>query len=146
MQDNIIVFPEPPAGDTAQLVTRVLPISLTTLIGREHEVKAIQALLLRPDVRLVTLTGTAGVGKTRLALEVAREMVHDFADGVHLVSLAPIKDPAFVVPTIAHSIGVVERGSQPMLDLLKISQREKQRLLLLDNFEHLITVAPLLTE
>src|SRR5438128_6853749 len=104
MQDNIIVFPEPPPGDTAQLVTHALPVSPTSLIGREHEVQAIQALLLRPDIRLLTLTGTAGVGKTRLALQVALELVHDFADGVHFVSLAPISDPAFVIPTIAHSI------------------------------------------
>ena len=112
MQDNIIVFPEPPAGDTARLVTYTLPVSLTSLIGREHEIKAIHALLLRPDVRLLTLTGTAGVGKTRLALEVARDLVHDFADGVHVVSLASISDPAFVIPTIAHSIGLMESGAQ----------------------------------
>src|SRR6266571_1677786 len=146
MQDNIIVFPEPPPGDTAQLVTHTLPVSLTLLIGREQEVKAIHALLLRPDVRLLTLTGTAGVGKTRLALEVARGLAHDFADGVHVVSLAPISDPAFVIATIAHSVGLPESGSQPLLELLKISQRDKQRLLLLDNFEHVITAATLLVE
>jgi predicted ATPase/DNA-binding CsgD family transcriptional regulator len=146
MQDNIIAFPEPPAGDTAQFATHTLPVSLTWLIGREHEVKAIQALLLRPDVRLLTLTGTAGVGKTRLALEVARELVHDFADGVHVVSLAPISDPAFVISTIAHSIGLTESGSQPLLELLKISQHDKHRLLLLDNFEHVITAATPLVE
>src|ERR1700730_13316995 len=108
MQDNIIVFPESPGGDTAQLVAHALPVSLTSLIGREHEVKAIHALLLRPDVRLLTLTGTAGVGKTRLALEVARELVHDFADGVHFVSLAPISDPGLVIPTIAHKCCIGE--------------------------------------
>src|SRR5947208_9843167 len=146
MQDDIIVSPEPPPGDTAQLFTHTLPVSLTSLIGREHEVQSIHALLLRPDVRLLTLTGTAGVGKTRLALEVARDLVHDFADGVHVVSLAPISDPAFVIATIAHSIGLTESGSQSLLDLLKISQRDKQRLLLLDNFEHVITAATLLAE
>ena len=108
MQDNIIVFPEPPADDTARLLTPALPVSLTQLVGREHEVQAIQALLLRSDVRLLTLTGTAGVGKTRLALEIARDLVRDFADGVHVVSLAPISDPAFVIPTIAHSMGLLE--------------------------------------
>jgi predicted ATPase/DNA-binding CsgD family transcriptional regulator len=146
MQDNIIVFPEPPSGDTAKLVTHALPVSLTSLIGREHEVQALHALLLRPDVRLLTLTGTAGVGKTRLALEVARLLVHDFADGVHVVTLAPISDPTLVIPTIAHSMGLTESGLLPLLDLLKTSQREKQQLLLLDNFEQVITAATLLVE
>ena len=146
MQDNIIVFPEPPVGDTAQLVTHTLPVSLTSLIGREHEVQAIQALLSHIDVRLLTLTGTAGVGKTRLALRVATKLLADFPDGVYFVSLAPISDPAFVLPTIAHSMGLTESGSQPLLDLLKISQRDKQRLLLLDNFEHVISAATLLAE
>jgi hypothetical protein len=118
MQDNIIVFPEPPPGHTAQFVTRAFPVSLTSLIGREHEMQAIHALLLRPDVRLLTITGTAGVGKTRLALEVARNLVPDFADGVHVVSLAPLSDPAFVIPTIAHSMGLTESGLQPLFDVL----------------------------
>src|SRR5436305_10573516 len=116
MQDNIIVFPEPPGGDTARLVRHGLPASLTSLIGREHELKTIHALLLRPDIRLLTLTGTAGVGKTRLALEVAGDLVHDFADSVYFVSLAPLKDPAFVIPAIVHSLGLTESGAQPVLD------------------------------
>src|SRR3989440_5386394 len=146
MQDNSIVFPEPPAGDTARLVTQTLPVSLTSLIGREHEVQSIHALLLRPDVRLLTLTGTPGVGKTRLALEVARDLAHDFADGVRVVSLAPLSDHTFVIPSIAHSLGLTESGSQPVLERLKTSQRDKQRLLLLDNFEHVISAATPLVE
>ena len=146
MQDNIIVFPEPPPGDKAQLVTHALPISLTSLVGREREVTAIHELLSRPDVRLLTLTGTAGVGKTRLAFEVARELMPEFVDGVHFVSLAPIRDPSLVIPTIAHSLGLMESGSQPVLELLKLSQRDKHRLLALDNFEHVIEASPLLSE
>ena len=146
MQDNLIVFPEHPPDDTARLVMPALPVSLTQLVGREHEVMEIQALLSRPNVRLLTLTGTAGVGKTRLALEVAQDLVHAFADGVYVVSLAPINDPDLVIPTIAHSLGLIESGSQSVLELLKLSQRDKQRLLILDNFEQVIVAAPLLTE
>ncbi len=146
MQENIIVFPKPPAGDKAQLVTSALPVSPTSLIGREHEMKAIHALLLRPDVRLLTLTGTAGVGKTRLALQVALDLVHDFAGGVHLVSLAPLSDPTFIIPIIAHRLGLTESGPEPLLEQLKTSLRDKHRLLLLDNFEHVIEASPLLAE
>ena len=146
MQENIIVFPEPPPDDKAKRVRHTLPVPLTSLIGREHEVLAIHALLSRPDVRLLTLTGMAGVGKTRLALEVARDLVPDFSDGVHLVSLAPLSDPAFVIPTIVHCMGLTESGSLPLLELLKASQHDKQRLLVLDNFEHVIAAAPLLAE
>jgi predicted ATPase len=100
-----------------------LPILLTSLIGREQEVQEIKALLACPDVRLLTLTGTAGVGKTRLALEVARELEHDFVDGVQVIFLAPLSDPAFVIPTIAHTLGLTENASQSLLELLKSSQR-----------------------
>jgi predicted ATPase/DNA-binding CsgD family transcriptional regulator len=146
MQDNLIVFPEHPPDDNVQPVTHALPVSLTSLIGREQEVQTIHALLLDPDVRLLTLTGTAGVGKTRLAFEVAWVLEHEFTDGVHVVSLAPLSDPALVIPTIAHHLGLIESGSQPALELLKFSQRDKQELLLLDNFEQVIEASPVLAE
>src|SRR5436305_12380527 len=100
MQDNLIVFPEPPPRDNVQLVAPILPVPLTQLVGREHEVKVLQLLLSRPDVRLLTLTGTTGVAKTRLAFEVARELIHEFEDGIHVASLEPIIDPDLVTTPI----------------------------------------------
>ncbi len=132
--------------DVVDIPPSNLPTPLTTLIGREQEVTAVCLLLHRPQVRLVTLTGTAGVGKTRLALEVARELVHDFADGIHLISLAPISDPALAIPTIAHSMGLTESRSQPLLDLLKAALQNKHMLLVLDNFEQILPAAPQLTD
>jgi predicted ATPase/DNA-binding CsgD family transcriptional regulator len=146
MQDNIIKLPAREPTELERSTPNNLPAQLTPLIGREHEIAAACTLLRRPDIRLLTFTGIGGVGKTRLAFEVARDLLHDFADGVHVVSLAPISDPAFVIATIAHRLGLIESGPQPLLERLKISQRDKHRLLLLDNFEHVITAAPLLAE
>src|SRR5215471_13285846 len=111
-----------------------LPAQVTPLIGRKQEVASVCILLQHPEVRLVTLTGPGGVGKTRLGLEVATEMLDDFADGVCFVSLAPISDPDLVVPTFAQALGMKEAGEQPLADLLQASLQDKRLLLLLDNF------------
>src|SRR6267154_2956284 len=96
-----------------------VPAQLTPLIGREKELRAVITLLRQPGVRLVTLTGTGGVGKTRLGLQVATDMLDDFADGVYFVPLAPISDPDLVVPTIAQTLGIKEAGERTVLDLLQ---------------------------
>ena len=85
-----------------------LPAQLTTLIGREQEISAISGLLQREEVRLVTLTGTGGIGKTRLGIEVASRLLDTFADGVAFVSLAPLIHPSLVLHTIAHTLGLAK--------------------------------------
>src|SRR5215469_7808236 len=115
-----------------------LPIQPTSLIGREREVALVQDLLCREDVRLLTLTGPGGIGKTRLGLQVAAEVSERFVDGVYFVNLAPLSDPALVIPTIAQTLDLKEMGEQPLFDQLKTSLQEKQLLLLLDNLEQVI--------
>jgi predicted ATPase/DNA-binding CsgD family transcriptional regulator len=118
-----------------------LPAQLTPLIGREQEVATVCALLRRPEARLVTLTGTGGVGKTRLGLEVAADLLDDFADGMCFVPLAPISDSDLVVPTLAQALGIQEAGEQPVAELLQAHLRDKRLLLLLDNFEQVLAAA-----
>jgi predicted ATPase/DNA-binding CsgD family transcriptional regulator len=123
-----------------------LPAQLTPLIGREQEVAAVCTLLRRKEVRLLTLTGTGGIGKTRLAVQVATEVLADFPDGVFFVSLASLRDPALVPSTIAQVLDVKEGGASPFSDLLTADLRDKHLLLCLDNFEHLLPAAPQLTD
>ena len=123
-----------------------LPVQPTALIGREREVATVRECLLEPETRLLTLTGPGGTGKTRLALQVSAEVLEAFPDGVFFVNLAPISDPALVLPTIAQTLGVTEAGSQPLRDTLHAFLHDKQLLLLLDNFEQVVEAASMLSE
>src|SRR5439155_19229862 len=96
--------------------------------------------------RLLTLTGPPGIGKTRLALGIARALQGDFDDGVCFVALAPIRDPALVAPAIAQALGLKANDEQPAVDLLKSYLSDKSLLLLLDNFEQVIAAAPVVAE
>jgi len=120
-----------------------LPAQVTLLIGREKEIADVARRLLTPSVRLLTLTGPGGIGKTCLALAVAKKVQDEFADGVFLVSLAPIRDPNLVVPTIAQTLGLREEGVKPLADVLQDYVHDKKMLLVLDNFEQVIAAAPL---
>lgn len=117
-----------------------LPEPPNPLIGREHELDALAALLERRDARLLVLTGAGGSGKTRLALEAARRASGSFANGVVLVELAPLRDPELVVPTIAQAVGIAD-VPQP-IEALADALRSQELLLLVDNAEHVRDATP----
>lgn len=123
-----------------------LPIQLTSFIGRENEVATVSTLLRRDAIRLVTLTGTGGIGKTRLSLQVATDLTSDFADGIYFVDLAPIRESELVLESIAYTIGVVGSSAQPLRDRLIEYLKTRQILLILDNFEQIIAAAPRVVE
>jgi len=123
-----------------------LPAYLTSLLGREQEVQFVSSLLQRTEVRLVTLTGPGGVGKTRLGVQVATQVIAHFRDGAFFIPLASLDDPEIVVPTIAHVLGLRDTGNWSLWERLKAYLRPRQVLLLLDNFEHLLQATPRLLE
>jgi predicted ATPase/DNA-binding CsgD family transcriptional regulator len=118
-----------------------LPLQLTSLVGREQEVNAVSELIGRDDVRLLTLTGPPGIGKTRLAIQVASVMFPNFHDGAYFIDLAPITAPNLVMPTIAHTLGLRQADNRPLFEKLKTFLHQRQLLLVLDNFEQVMPAA-----
>lgn len=131
---------------TGSPVPSNVPSPLTRLIGRDEDVAAIQALVLRADVRLITIVGAPGIGKSRLTTHVAAMVAPTFPDGVCYVPLEPVSDAESVVPAIAKALGVKESAGQPLLQSLHEHLRQRRLVLLLDNFEHVLEAAPAVAE
>jgi predicted ATPase len=123
-----------------------LPLSLTPLLGRDDELRVLRGWLADPTVRLVTLTGPGGVGKTRLALEMARNLAGEEAVRVEFVPLAAIREPALVAPRIAEAVGLADTTAPDLPTRLRAACADRPTLLVLDNFEQVLEAAPLLAE
>jgi non-specific serine/threonine protein kinase len=125
-----------------------LPVQRTAFIGREREAISLRRLLGREDVQLITLTGPGGIGKTRLALQVAADAAPEFPGGICFVPLAAVSDPGLIASTIAQALGVRETGNQSPQESLKeyVSGLGLPMLLVLDNFEHLLSATPVVTQ
>lgn len=130
---------------TGALPTGNLPWPLTRCIGREREVGELADILVDDAVRLVTITGAGGIGKTRLAVEVACTVASRFPDGVFVVDLAILSNPSLLAQHVANVFGVKESAGGSVAETLSLFVREKRLLLVLDNFEHLLAASPLVT-
>ena len=135
------VSPASPASNTDRRSARSLPVASTSLIGREHDIDEVSKLLETPAVRLVTLTGPGGIGKTRLAIAVGERLDERYAHGTVFVPLASIAQPELVLPRIAAVVGATIESRSP-LDVLVEHFAERPTLLVLDNLEQVVAVAP----
>src|SRR5262245_6018136 len=145
-EDSLALAADLRPSPASQRTRTNLPLPLTRLIGRKQEVAAVRSALLRGDTRLLTLSGPPGIGKTRLAVHLATELRHAFADGVYFVDLAPIRDPELVISAIAHALGIRELASRPLAESLRDYLHARRVLLLLDNFEQVLAAAPRVVE
>ena len=145
-----LLAPDLPAGfpplRTLERSPNNLPVQPTPLVGRETEVGDVRERILAPEVRLLTLTGPGGTGKTRLALQAAADLLDEFEDGVLFVELATITDPRLVASTFAQALDVRESGDQTLIEGMKDYLKDKRLLLVVDNFEQLLEAAPLVGE
>ncbi|HSY33777.1 MAG TPA: protein kinase [Verrucomicrobiae bacterium] len=140
-------LPEAPSRHLAPRIN-TLPSQATAFIGRERELAAVKELLLREDVRVVTLTGPGGIGKTRLALQVATELRERFDGGICFIQLAAVSDASLIPSIVAQGCGIRETGRPVSIQSLKeyLQDSRSNLLLIFDNFEHLLTAAPLVAE
>lgn len=134
------------SGIASLEVKNNIPIQPTPLIGREEELALIQQLLCRNDVRLLTLTGPGGAGKTRLGVEAASSLLSEFPDGVVFIALASISAPELVASAVAQTFGIKQSGTVPLIEVLKQTLRCRRLLLVMDNFEQVLAAARLVSE
>src|SRR5262245_60767808 len=146
LAEDTFPLPEPPSVGGAFDRHARLPAAITPLIGTDLEIEQLSAMVRDERIRLITLTGLGGVGKTRLAVETASRVAGEFAQGTTFVSLAAVQDPHLVGPTIAQALDVQTGSGLPAVELLQSTLHDNHMLLVLDNFEHLTPAATIVTD
>ena len=147
-RDALIASARAPVSTTAveELSGSTMPVPLTRLLGREHDLAALRTWIADPSARLITLVGTGGVGKTRLALELGREVADEGVTHVAFVPLAVIRDPAFVASAIAESVGLADVSARDLPRRVRAACDDHPTLMVLDNFEHVLDAVPIVAD